>query len=360
MTGTSVDGLDLALLDLPNDLRPHGATTLKLPNQLREELLALAIPGSNEIERLGNADIELGEFIAQAILEFLRKHQIATSEVQAIGSHGQTVRHHPDATHPFTLQIGNGHTIAEQTGIDVIADFRPRDIAADGQGAPLVPIYHQKLFQHQQINRVVVNIGGIANLTILNSQEESVTGFDTGPGNAMLDAWSQHCRQEPFDFNGDWANSGTVDEELLNRFLSDAYYLMPPPKSTGKERFNLQYVREALTSSPSKAAADVQATLLELTARTITDAIHKHAKQCQEIIVCGGGRLNSLLMARLTLLNPERTVQTSEELGIDGDAIEAAAFAYLAWLFLERRPGNVPSVTGAKGPRLLGSLYPAN
>lgn len=360
MTGTSVDGLDLALLNLPSDLRCSTAATVELPAQLREQLLALASPGQNEIERLGRADVELGQFIAQAVLDFLSSHQITPSEVRAIGSHGQTVRHHPDGVNPFTMQIGNGHTIAEASGIDVVADFRPRDIAAGGQGAPLVPIYHRELFKSPRNNRVVLNVGGIANLTILNSNDESVFGFDTGPGNALLDAWIQHCRKEPFDRNGDWANTGSVEETLLSKFLEDPYYQLPPPKSTGKEHFNLAFVQSTLTSSTPHQETDVQATLLELTARTITQAIDNHADHCQEVIVCGGGRLNGLLMSQLREMNSGRTVQTSEDLGIDGDAIEAAAFAYLAWLFIERMPGNVPSVTGAKGTRLLGCFYPTN
>ena len=359
MTGTSVDGLDLALLDLPNDLKPKAARTTPFPPSIRERVVALTSPGNDEIVRMGEAHIQLGNFIAATCLDFITELGIGANEIRAIGSHGQTIRHHPNADFPFSVQIGNGHVIAEKTGIDVVADFRGRDIAAGGQGAPLVPTYHNALFGDDEISRVIVNIGGISNVTILNHEDHAFTGFDTGPGNALLDAWMQECRDKPYDAQGAWASSGKIHEALLKQLLSDPYYHELPPKSTGKEHFNLSYVQRHIADLQNVAHEDVQATLNELTAQTITTAIDRHAAKRTDIVVCGGGRLNDFLMYRLKTLNPRRAIHPSESLGIDGDAIEAAAFAYLAWQFTERLPGNQPNVTGADGLRVLGCLYPA-
>ena len=359
MTGTSVDGLDLALLDLPNDLKPRAARTVPLPPSLRKRLVSLVAPGNNEIFQMGEANVELGNFIASACLGFIAEQGLNASTIRAIGNHGQTIRHHPDARHPFSIQIGDGHVIAEKTGIDVVADFRSRDIAAGGQGAPLVPRYHDALFGDTELMRVVVNIGGIANLTVLDPHDPEHRGFDTGSGNALLDAWIQECRGEPYDVNGAWGMTGTVHEPLLQQLLCDRYYEQEPPKSTGKEHFNLSYLHGYLKDYPAIKSADVQATLVELTSQSITSAIDRYAATCRDVVICGGGRLNNYLLRRLQALNSNRVIHRSESLGIDGDAIEAAAFAYLAWQFIERLPGNQPSVTGADGFRVLGCLYPA-
>lgn len=359
MTGTSVDGLDLALLDLPSNLKPQAFTTVPFASSLRERLLALSSPHNDEIFQMGEAHVELGHFIASTCLKFIAEQGTSTSEIRAIGSHGQTIRHHPNSEYPFSTQIGNGHVIAENTGIDVIADFRGRDIAAGGQGAPLVPSYHRALFGSGARFRVVVNIGGIANVTILSPEDSSYNGFDTGPGNALLDAWVQECRNKPYDVKGSWARSGKLHKPLLDQLLSDPFYEATPPKSTGKERFNLSYLHGFTIDHPSVSPRDVQATLVELTAQSITSAIDEHASTCSEVVICGGGRLNEYLMFRLAALNPQRVIQPSEALGVNGDAIEAAAFAYLAWQFIERLPGNQPNVTGAEGLRVLGCLYPA-
>ena len=359
MTGTSVDGLDLALLDLPRDLKPRTARTIPFPRSLRDQLISLGSAGNDEIFRMGEAHVQLGNFIASACLEFIAEHDISTDAIRAIGSHGQTIRHHPNASHPFSFQIGSGHVIAERTGIDVVADFRGRDIAAGGQGAPLVPSYHDALFGDPELSRVVVNIGGIANISILNPQHTESSGFDTGPGNALLDAWIDECQNKPYDANGSWATTGKVHDSLLKQLLSDPYYEENPPKSTGKERFNLPYLRKYIADYPNVTHADIQATLVELTALTITSGIEEYATTCSDVVICGGGRLNDYLMLRLEALNPNRVIRRSESLGIDGDAIEAAAFAYLAWQFIERLPGNQPEVTGAIGSRVLGCLYPA-
>lgn len=359
MTGTSVDGLDLALLELPSDLKPQAFTTVQFPSSLRERLVSLSSPQDDEIFQMGEAHVELGRFIASTCLKFIAEQGTSASEIRAIGSHGQTIRHHPNANHPFSVQIGSGHVIAEKTGIDVVADFRGRDIAAGGQGAPLVPSYHDALFSDSEVSRVIVNIGGIANISILNPRHTASRGFDTGPGNALLDAWVYECRHQPYDPNGAWAMSGRIHEPLLKRLLSDPYYKEDPPKSTGKEHFNLSYLQTFTADYPNVAEADIQATLAELTAQTITSAINEHATTSSDVVICGGGRLNDYLMLRLEALNPNRVIRRSESLGIDGDAIEAAAFAYLAWQFIERLPGNQPDVTGADGLRVLGCLYPA-
>ena len=359
ITGTSVDGLDLAILDLPDDLAPVAFKTVPLPVQLQTDLRALAKSSTDEIFRLGQASVELGKFTAEAILNLLQIEGIQTSQVAAIGSHGQTVRHHPDLKHPFSLQICDASVVAEMTGIDTISDFRSRDIAAGGQGAPLVPIYHQALWGQSAESRVIVNLGGIANITILtNESNDQIVGFDTGPANALLDAWILKCRDVAYDDGGNWAKSGQVNLELLNRLLDDSYYKRVPPKSTGKEHFNLAYLLEYLKDGEYRPE-DVQATLVDLTAISVSLAIKDHAQDCKERVICGGGRLNVHLMNRLRHLSEPCRVVTSDSLGIDGDAIEAATFAYLAWLFVERKPANIPSVTGSVGPRILGSLYPA-
>ena len=359
MTGTSIDGLDLALLDLPSDLTPKAACTVPLPDDLRENLRRLANPAYNDVDTLGETDVELGRFIAQACVDFIKGNGLQTTDINAIGSHGQTIRHKPEGLTTFTLQIGNGHVIAEEAAIDVIADFRGRDMAVGGEGAPLVPIYHNALFHSPDKARVVVNIGGIANITVLSDHESQLLGFDTGPGNALLDAWIQDCRDEPYDKDGTWASRGEIHGPLLTHLLDDPYYLREPPKSTGKERFNLAYLKEKLERVPQCKVEDVQSTLVELTAMTITDAINAYVADCNEVVICGGGRLNQYLMTRLKTLNENRYVSESENFDVDGDSIEASAFAYLAWRFRQRLPGNVPSVTGASHARVLGCLYPA-
>ena len=360
MTGTSVDGLDLAYSTPPSDLRPIHATTVPLPEVLRAQLIALASPGSDEIALMGLAHVGLGQFIADSILTFIESIGLTPEQVEVIGSHGQTIRHAPDGPHAFTVQIGDGSVIAERTGIDVVADFRSRDVAAGGQGAPLVVGYHEALFGGTDQARVILNIGGIANISILSNEPSTqLSGFDTGPGNALLDAWVTHCGKGTYDQNGKWAQQGQINEPLLDLLLQDAYYSQQPPKSTGKEHFNLTYLNAQLANFESINPVDIQRTLVELTTRTISSAITTHANSTQEVVVCGGGRHNAFLLERLGSMLPNVNVLTSEDLNIDGDAIEAAAFGYLAWQFIERKPGNVTAVTGAKGPRVLGCLYPA-
>jgi anhydro-N-acetylmuramic acid kinase len=354
ITGTSVDGLDMALLDLSDGIRLAAAQTEPFPPELREQLLELSQPGNDHLDRVGEMDTALGQFIGEAVNRFLIETGIAAAEVAAIGSHGQTVRHRPDLTHPFTWQIGDPNRIAETTGITTVADFRRRDMAAGGQGAPLVPPFHAALFRTEGENRVVVNIGGIANVTILpGDPSRPVTGFDTGPGNCLLDAWCASQTGEAFDRDGQWARSGVPQDDLLQAMRWDPYLGRPPPKSTGREYFNLAWLDQY---RGAEADRDVQRTLLELTAMTILDAVEQWASDRQRLIVCGGGRLNAFLMERLAELC-DAPVEASEAHGFDGDAMEAAAFAWLAARRLDGRAGNAAAVTGAIGPRVLGAVY---
>ena len=360
ISGTSVDGLDLALVDLAHGISIDATATHTFPDSLRVTLLSLGQPRSgaedDSLDQLGQADAELGDFIGTAINEFLTARGLQPEQIIAVGSHGQTVRHRPDLDHPFTWQIGDPNRIAEITGITTVADFRRRDMAAGGQGAPLVPAFHEALFRTADESRVILNIGGISNLTLLcKDAAEPVSGFDTGPGNALLDAWCQHVRGDAYDADGAWAASGELDQDLLATFLNDAYFERPPPKSTGREVFNLQWLEQH--SVERMKPADVQRTLLELTARTIIEAINRWALPCDELIVCGGGRLNGALLGRLSKLSAAQ-VSVTEHHGYDGDAIEAAAFAWLAARRLAGESGNSATVTGAAGLRVLGAVYP--
>lgn len=370
ISGTSVDGLDLALLTVGSDARPAAAdthteevrirfgpaATVPFPAPLRAALLALGQPGADDLDRIGQADAELGRFIGEAINAFLAQHAVAAADVSAIGSHGQTIRHRPDLPAPFTWQIGDPNQIAEQTGITTVADFRRRDMAAGGQGAPLVPAFHEALFRRQDESRVIANIGGIANITHLCADPmRPVTGFDTGPGNALLDAWCAAHTGRPMDVDGTWARSGTLVNPLLEALLGEPYLAEPPPKSTGRESFNLAWLERY--EPAAHAPEDVQRTLLEYTAISLIEAIARWAMPAERLVVCGGGRRNGFLMERLAELT-SMPVEVSELLGYDGDAMEAAAFAWLASRRLAALPGNAPDVTGADGLRVLGAIYP--
>lgn len=362
ISGTSVDGLDLALLSVRRELRVLAATTVALPTTLQNTLLTLGRPGSDDLDTLGRADAELGEFIGQAVVAFVAGAGYEPADISAIGSHGQTVRHRPDGAHPFTLQIGDPNRIAEITGITTVADFRRRDVAAGGQGAPLVPPFHAALFRREDENRAVLNLGGIGNFTLLPADAQApVIGFDTGPGNALMDDWIRHRQQRPYDRNGDWAATGTVDETLLGRLLADPFLAAAPPKSTGREHYNLQWLGEQLernVGGRELADADVQATLCAFTAESAKQALTNWGRNTERVLVCGGGRHNRTLLAALAarLWCP---VETTEEHGVDGDSVEAAAFAWLAHQTLNGLPGNEPAVTGARGQRVLGAIHRA-
>ena len=360
MSGTSVDGIDAALVSIPDD----GPLTLKatqqqsFPPAVRNAIQSLMLPGNNEIDQAGELDMQLGKLFAEAVHVLLRKTGIEAKDIRAIGSHGQTIRHRPRATHPFTLQIGNPSVIAEQTGITTVADFRARDMAAGGQGAPLVPAFHRWFFHKPGVNRVILNLGGIANITGLPADVQgAVLGFDTGPGNTLLDQWMLQNRGERYDSGGEWAASGKVNEELLKCLLADEYFSKAPPKSTGREHFHRAWLDHRLTGKFS--APDVQATLAELTTRSIVQALDFLPAKADEIYVCGGGSHNRHMMDRLQAQLPNIRVATTEAVGLDPDWVEAVAFAWLAQRTLSGQPGNLPSVTGAKRSVILGGVYPA-
>jgi anhydro-N-acetylmuramic acid kinase len=358
ISGTSVDGLDLALLEEGDPPRVVAGRTYSLPEDLRASLLRLGQPGSDDLDTLGAADTALGQFIGQTALAFLRQTSTSPAAVTAIGSHGQTVRHRPTGDQRFTLQIGDPNTIAELTGITTVADFRRRDMAAGGQGAPLVPPFHRTLFHSADEDRAALNIGGIANLTLLPAdRDHPVTGFDTGPGNGLMDAWIAARRGLSFDTDGTWGRTGRVQPALLRRLCDDPFFDAPPPKSTGREYFNLAWLTQHFDAA-APADADVQATLRALTAESIGTALTRWGTRTQRVIVCGGGRLNRALLDELR----ERIgcpVEPSEVHGVDGDSIEAAAFAWLAARTLDGLPGSEPAVTGAREARVLGAVYPA-
>lgn len=353
MTGTSLDGLDTVLCEWrDNQLKVLQGRSDDLPADLRTELFALCQAGENEISRSQQAAWMLAGCYAQAVNGLLRSAGLNAQQICAIGCHGQTVRHHPQGDTPYTLQINQPARLAELTGIDCIADFRSRDIAAGGQGAPLVPAFHAQWVQNSRPT-AIVNIGGMANISLINAHNTS--GFDTGPGNVLMDLWCQQHQGQNYDKNGAWAASGTPVTELLTRMLAAPYFALPAPKSTGREHFNRQWLDQF--SLTQYAAEDVQASLCELTVRSIVEQLP--TPNPEQLIVCGGGAFNGHLMARLQALLPACAVQSSDKLGIAPQFVEAAAFAWLAAQFTERKAINVHHATGAKGPRILGALYPA-
>jgi anhydro-N-acetylmuramic acid kinase len=371
MSGTSMDGVDGVLVDFDADARPglHVITDahVAMPPALGAELLALNTAGPDELQRAALAANALARLQAEVVGHLLISAQVEPGAVRAVGSHGQTVRHRPGEFDGigFTLQLNNGALLAEACGIDVVCDFRTRDVAAGGQGAPLVPAFHRDVFG-AATPRAILNVGGIANVTLLPSTDESALahgaplgGFDTGPGNALMDHWCRLHTDALFDDGGRWAAGGQVDGVLLVELLADAYFRKPAPKSTGRDLFNADWLARALARVPAKRApVDVQATLLELSARSAIDALRASAPDTRELLVCGGGALNGALMARLAALWPGLAVAATDSAGLPALQVEAAAFAWLARQFCERRPGNHPGVTGAAGLRVLGALYP--
>jgi anhydro-N-acetylmuramic acid kinase len=356
MSGTSMDGIDAALVEF-SDSTMTILQTLDhaYPTDLRDDLLAaIRLPVQQDISNVDNLNRRCGECFRDAALALLRAANVKASDVKAIGSHGQTLRHQPNAVPAFTLQIGDPQIIAAGTGITTIADFRSADIAAGGQGAPLTPIFHEWLFRKPGTHRAVLNIGGIANLTLLTDGLDTI-GFDTGPGNTLMDAWIREHRGVAFDRDGEWAGSGTTDEALLQRLLSDAYFAAKPPKSTGFEQFNLHWMQQADLSAT--AATDVQATLCALTATTISDALQRFAADVTEVLVCGGGVHNLTLMAQLQKQLPGIQVASTATAGLNPDWVEAVAFAWLALRRLQGLPGNLPGVTGARAPVALGVIH---
>ena len=363
MSGTSLDGVDVALVEFNNNdsvasgqIRLLDTHFLAYPASLRAQILALQHPTANELETtalMGNA---LAKLYAEAVNQLLAKINLKPQQITAIGCHGQTIRHQPQLMDGigFTLQIGNPALLAELTDITVVADFRSRDIAAGGQGAPLVPAFHQAMFASAKISRAIINIGGIANITYLKNN--NVLGFDSGPGNMLLDAWIKEHQNLDYDANGGWASTGQVIAPLLESMLADPYFALSPPKSTGRDLFNDHWLSKKI-SGQHYAAQDVARTLVALTAHTIVDSLQHYCGSVDEVYLCGGGAHNSLLRLSLQTLLADIRVESTDILGVGVDWLEAIAFAWLAKQTLDKKTANLPEVTGAKGARILGAIY---
>jgi anhydro-N-acetylmuramic acid kinase len=363
MSGTSLDGVDAVLVDFSGP-RPEviGHCSAPMPADLRVEFLSLNVPGNNELHRAALAANRLVRLYANQVHTVLAQNHMAPSAVRAIGAHGQTVRHRPgefDET-GYTLQLNQPALLVELCGIDVVADFRSRDVAAGGQGAPLVPPFHQAFFGAANKPIAVLNIGGISNITLLNPLgDPALSGFDCGPGNALMDAWCQSHTGAPFDDAGHWAAQGRVSPGLLARLLTEPFFSKPPPKSTGRDLFSLQWLSEGLIGIDGLSPQDVQATLTELTAQSCANSVLGASYKAKTLIVCGGGALNDHLMTRLQAALPGCRIESSAQFGLPPLQVEATAFAWLAWQTVTRQPSSVASVTGAKGARILGAIYPA-
>ena len=359
MSGTSLDGVDAVVADFAVEGRACktlGAAHIAFPSMLRDELLALQQPGNNELARGGAAANMLAEIYADSIGRALAAAKLSAADIVAAGVHGQTLRHRPDRG--FTVQLNNPARVAEKAGVQVVADFRSRDVAAGGQGAPLVPAFHAALFARPDRYRVIVNIGGIANITDL-PPDGRVHGFDTGPGNVLSDLWCARNRGAPFDAQGAWAAEGKPNAALLDVLLADPFFSAPPPKSTHRDKFNLQWLEERLAAAHiDDSAENIQATLVALTARTVADAIRAYAPDATQVLACGGGANNVTLMKALADELAPRGLGTTAEEGVPVEQVEALAFAWLAREAVAGRPANLPEVTGAKGRRVLGAIYP--
>lgn len=353
MTGTSLDGIDAVLVDLsqtqPKLLAKHFAP---YNDALKDALLALHQPSHNELHQAQLIGNQLARLYAAAVDTMLSTANIANAKIKALGCHGQTIRHCPE--HGYTLQIGNAALLSELTGITVVSDFRSRDIAAGGQGAPLVPAFHDQVLRNPGIHRIIVNIGGISNLTSL-PPNAAPTGFDCGPGNLLMDTWCRQHLGKAYDDNGAWAALGKVLPVLLKKMLNEPFFSHAPPRSCGRDLFNMTWLQDKLEGN--EAAEDVQATLLELTCRAISQSIRQHCPGAKEIYLCGGGAHNQTLHRCLSALLPDCSVQSTDALGVDGDYLEATAFAWLAQQNLHGKPANLPLVTGAKHPCILGAVY---
>lgn len=365
MSGTSLDGMDavLAKIDAQGCTKLITAVSKPFPPELRQALLELQTPGPNEIARENQAANALALAYADVVMQLLSQAKLSPGDINAIGAHGQTIRHQADLAHhlAYTHQTLNPALLAELTGIDVIADFRSRDLAAGGHGAPLVPAFHAQQFSCNE-NLAILNLGGIANLTLL-PKSGNVTGFDCGPANILMDAWISDQRGQDFDRDGIWALQGKPHKALLERMLSDPFFAKIPPKSTGRDEFHLEWLKKYV-GSDNINSEDIQATLLHLTVHSSLDALARYAPQTHKLIVCGGGAKNNAVMNLLKVKAQEffkhpLEITTSQSSGIDPQLVEGLAFAWLAWAHKQKRPANLPAVTGAKGPRILGACYPA-
>ena len=357
ISGTSMDGIDAVIASFGQDaIVLHATHAHAYPRELRNLLKStISNPDECGVDQLAMLDRLVGECFRDAALEVIKKSNIDKGDIAAIGSHGQTLRHQPTSEHPFSLQIGDPATVAVGTGITTVADFRRADIAAGGQGAPLVPPFHDWLFRSRSEHRAILNIGGIANITVLPIDNSPVLGFDTGPGNTLLDAWISEQRGLPYDSDGRWAADGKIIPSLLDELMADDYFNLMPPKSTGFEHFNLEWLRAF--GVEERKPEDVQATLSELTARTIADAIDGHCPATQALYVCGGGVHNHDLLRRLGSCLSGAALASTLDAGLDPDWVEAAAFAWLAMRTMKKKSGNLPSVTGASRKLVLGAIH---
>lgn len=364
MSGTSMDGLDVALVAFSHERGPQLVATHQhdLPAPLRAEMEALCQPSDGDLDRAARVDQLFAEVCAEAVAEILQQQQLRAEDITAIGSHGQTLRHQPNATPAYTIQIGDANLLAVRTGINVVADFRRKDIALGGQGAPLVPAFHQYLFASNEAPRAILNLGGIANITWLPGSDDQVSGFDTGPANTLLDNWFRHCHPEQvfgFDKNGQFAASGKCRPDLLEALLADPYFHKRPPKSTGRDDFHVQWLLQRFPTISKLPPADVQQTLQHLTAASIANACRAYLPTLPEtLFVCGGGALNADLLRVCRDYLPEVNWRSTAALDVAPEWVEAMAFAWLAWCHVNGRTGNLPAVTGASRPAILGALFP--
>jgi len=360
MSGTSMDAVDAVLISIS-----EAADTLKvldyysqpINQKLKNRILSLNKKGKNELERYARLDRDLGLLFGECAINLCKQNRLFPTDITAIGSHGQTIRHHPLNSTPFTIQIADPNIIAESTNITTVADFRRRDIAAGGEGAPLVPAFHQLFFSSAEKNRAIINIGGIANISYLpktNHQNNACFGYDIGPGNMLMDYWIDRCLSKPYDKSGEWASSGSVNIDLLNNMLDDDYFRTPPPKSSGRDYFNAAWLNQKLSGFDEEKENNVQATLLALTTTLIKESLRHDVDQ---IFLCGGGAKNNTLMKHLQKMTGPLPVTTTSSLGIDPQHVEGAAFAWLAHRTMHRQTGSLPEVTGASGARILGGIY---
>ena len=355
MSGTSLDGADAALVDFSgNNPRTLAFASVLFGSQLRDHILTLCEPGNDFIDLAARVTMELSDHYANAVEGVLAASKVSRADVAAIGCHGQTVRHRPDLG--YTVQLNDPARLVELTGIPVVADFRRRDMAAGGQGAPLVPAFHESIFRHPGRSRAVVNIGGISNVTWMPPGQHTL-GFDCGPGNVLLDAWARRHLGTQYDEDGRWATQGKADARLLERLMSEPFLDSPPPKSTGRELFRLDWLEQRLAQDYS--AADVQATLTEFTARSIMEALDRFCPSTEEIYLAGGGARNAALVERISRLAGKRPVAPTDALGVPTAHVESLAFAWLAMKCVRREPIDLTAITGAREPRILGALYPA-
>jgi len=355
MSGTSMDGIDVALVDFSNSqIKLTASHLMDWPYEICNEIIAAYQLSDDNLKNLHELDEITGEMFAKATNALIDKAGIQVKDVIAIGSHGQTIRHKPDGPDPFSLQIGNAQTIAKLTGINVVSDFRTADINAGGEGAPLAPAFHNAVFRSLEENRTILNIGGIANLTVLPADmTQAVIGFDSGPGNTIMDAWTLRHQNKKYDKNGEWAESGKINTDLLDKLLQDAYFARLAPKSTGFEHFNCEWLETHLTEKLNPT--DIQTTICELTAHSIADAIKRYSINSR-ILVCGGGCHNKYLIKRLQNQLPANIIESTKDYGVHPDWVEAMTFAWLAKQTIDGKPGNIPSVTGAKSEVVLGRI----